>query len=67
MSSNTQDKLSRLIALLETQELARLKRPCNKTMFRDVILHTMLASAVGYFMFKILDYHLGARRIGPRV
>ena len=63
MSSDTQGKLDRLITLLEAQELLRLKRPCNKTMFRDVILHTMLASAVGYFMFKILDHHLGPRRV----
>jgi len=62
MDENTSNKLDRLITLLEDkEESAGLKRPCHKALFRDVIFHTILASAVGYFMFRILDYHLGAR------
>lgn len=59
--TNLEKKLDRLISLLEEQELVNYHQQCKqhsgKNLFREVILNTILASVVGYFMFRILDAH----------
>jgi len=56
-------KLDRLITLLETKEEDQLSQMClsNKNLLRDLFVHTILASTVGYFLFRILDHYLGGQ------
>lgn len=46
-------KIDRLTALLEEQESRSLKIRPN--FVREMVLNTILASMVGYFMMRILD------------
>lgn len=57
--SELEKKIDRLTQLLADQELAAYQASCtgNRNMARDLILNTVLASVVGYFMFRILDIH----------
>jgi hypothetical protein len=59
MPNNLEKKLDRLIRLLEDQELNAYTKQCavNKNMVKELVLNTVLASAVGYFMFRIFDHH----------
>lgn len=58
---NADQKLEKIINMLEEQEVAQLHRNSidNRTMVRDLILNTVLASTVGFFIFKILNLHFG--------
>ena len=49
-------KIDRLIALLEEQEAHNLWKG-KTSLSRDLIANTLLASVVGYFIFRILDCH----------
>jgi len=53
-------KVDRLIQLLEDQEMSSYQKGCsaNRKMATELILNTILASTVGYFIFRILDIHL---------
>ena len=57
--SELEQKVDRLIVLLEEQEMAGYRQAClnNKNMLRELVINTVLASIVGYFMFRILDLH----------
>lgn len=59
MNQQLELKLSRLIALLEEQEFQHYRQACfgNKNMLREMVINTVLASVMGYFMFRILDLH----------
>ena len=59
MDAELKIKLDRLIKLLEEQELQQYRDTClgNKNMLRDTVLNTVLASALGYFMFRVFDMH----------
>jgi hypothetical protein len=61
-------KIDRLIRLLEDQEMASYRQGCtaNKKMAQELILNTILASTVGYLMFRILDIHLNPNRASGR-
>lgn len=54
--SNLDPKIDRLIALLEEQEVRQL-RQSKFSLTRDLISNTLLASMMGYFIFRVLDYH----------
>jgi len=57
--SELEKKVDRLTQLLADQELASYRASCsgNKTMVKELVLNTILASIVGYFMFRIMDVH----------
>lgn len=57
--SELEKKVDRLIQLLADQEMASYRASCsgNRKMAQELILNTILASIVGYFMFRILDIH----------
>ena len=57
--SELEKKVDRLIQLLADQELASYRATCqgNSKMAQELIMNTVLASVVGYFMFRILDIH----------
>ncbi len=59
MSATLEKKVDRLIRLLEDKEAASYNQQsvANQRMIQELVLNTVLASAVGYFMFRILDYH----------
>lgn len=64
MSTDIDQKLDRLIRLLEDQESGLMHRHCAHSdfkMIREIVLNSVLASAVGYFMFRIMDYHFRAK------
>jgi len=54
-----EEKVDRLTALLVQHEENTVSANCTqgKHVVRDLIVHTVLASVVGYFMFRILDHH----------
>jgi len=55
-------KVDYLICLLQEWHNASTRHSLaasNASMARDLIVSTFLGSIVGYFMFKILDHHLG--------
>lgn len=54
-----EQKLDRLTALLIQHEENTVRAHCAQTkhVVRDLVVHTVLASIVGYFMFRILDHH----------
>lgn len=54
--SSVGPKIDRLIALLEEQE-ARILKQSKFSLTRDLITNTILASMMGYFMFRVLDFH----------
>ena len=62
MSANLEKKLDRLIRLLEDQEMNayRAQSVVNGKMLQELVLNTVLASALGYFMFRIFDHHFRA-------
>lgn len=53
---NSDAKIDRILALLEKQELC-----AKQSQLRDILINTILASVVGYFIFRILDAHLRGR------
>ena len=58
--SELEKKVDRLTRLLEDQELAAYHASCSggsRRMVQELVLNTILASIVGYFMFRILDVH----------
>lgn len=59
MTPIQEQKIDRLIRLLEEQEVGAIARQCssNRRMIQELVINTVLASAVGYFMFRILDFH----------
>lgn len=61
--SELEQKVDRLIRLLEDQEMASYQASCltNKKMIQELVLNTILASVVGYFMFRIMDHHFRAQ------
>ena len=60
--SDLETKVDRLIRLLEEKELNSYAQHshANQNMVQELILNTVLASVVGYFMFRILDHHFRA-------
>jgi len=53
-----EQKIERLIGLLEEQELAHLRQNSRVSpLHRELILNVILASCVGYFIMRILDCH----------
>tara|TARA_Y100001935_G_scaffold40619_1_gene32674 strand:- start:172 stop:366 length:195 start_codon:yes stop_codon:yes gene_type:complete len=64
MHNDLEKKVDRLIRLLEDQELATYHSQCGggHKIVRELVLNTVLASAVGYFMFRILDHHFRAKQ-----
>lgn len=52
-------KIDRLIALLEEKEMSSYRKQClnHKHLSLELIVNTILASMVGYFMFRIMDHH----------
>ena len=61
--ANLETKIDRLIRLLEEKELNSYAQQssANQNMVQELILNTVLASVVGYFMFRILDHHFRAQ------
>ncbi len=59
MDDQLQQKIDRLIFLLEEQEAANYHQAAlqSRIVHRELILNTILASAVGYFIMRILDHH----------
>jgi len=59
MDDQLKQKIDRLIFLLEEQEIANYHQVAsqNRIVHRELILNTILASAVGYFIMRILDHH----------
>lgn len=60
--SDLEKKIDHLILLLEEQSVApggKCQKP--KQMIIDLITNTVLASMLGYFMFRIMDHHFGNR------
>lgn len=59
MNQQLELKVNRLISLLEEQEFQHYRQTCagNKTMLRDMIINTVLASVTGYFLFRVMDLH----------
>jgi len=55
-------RIDRLIALLEEQEARQLKQS-KFSLTRDLITNTILASMMGYFMFRVLDYHFRKTKV----
>lgn len=54
-----EEKVDRLTALLiqhEENSVHAIRAPGNYVV-RELVVHTVLASVVGYFMFRILDHH----------
>lgn len=49
------DKIDHLSHLLEEQEANYIRQ--NRTLSRDLLIHTALAAMVGYFIVRILDYY----------
>lgn len=59
-----EEKIDKVLRLMEEQDLASLcnnRSPSVQSMAKDLVLNTVLASAVGYFMFRIMDAHFGGR------
>lgn len=54
-----EQKIDRLTLLLEEQEMAKYRQSCmtNRNMLRELLLNTILASVMGYFMFRVMDLH----------
>lgn len=52
-------KMDRLINLLEEREFNNYRESfyANRFIHRELILNTILASAVGYFIMRVLDHH----------
>lgn len=52
-------KLDHLIRLLEDKEMASYHKQClgSKQMLQELVVNTVLASMLGYFMFRVMDYH----------
>ena len=52
-------KMDRLISLLEEREFNNYRENfyANRFIHRELILNTILASAVGYFIMRVLDHH----------
>jgi len=58
---NAENKIDKLIDLLEDHNLINLRQRCqHKNLVRELVLNTILASVVGYFMFRIMDHHFRA-------
>lgn len=59
MSNALEKKIDHLIRLLEEKEVDSYaeRSAANQKMVQELILNTVLASVVGYFMFRILDHH----------
>lgn len=63
LALNTNDllerKLDRLISLLEEREILDYRQSflANRFIPRDLILNTILAGALGYFIIRVLDHH----------
>ena len=59
MNDDLKQKIDKLIFLLENQEMANYQSTASQssTIHRELILNTVLASAVGYFIMRILDHH----------
>jgi len=59
VSPSLEQKIDRLISLLEEQELASYRKTCNsnKNIGLNLATNTILASMVGYFLFRIMDAH----------
>lgn len=59
MSVGLERKIDRLTTLLEEQEMSNYRQAClnNRHMLRDLVINTVLASVVGYFMFRVMDLH----------
>jgi hypothetical protein len=58
--SELEKKVDRLTRLLEDQELAAYHASSSggsRKMVQELVINTILASVVGYFMFRILDIH----------
>jgi len=49
-------KIDRLIFLLEEHEARALRQP-QWSLSRELVVNTVLASVIGYFMFRILDHY----------
>jgi hypothetical protein len=60
MDRQLERKIDRLVAHLEESELARYSQSCtnHKHLVRELVINSLLASVVGYFVFRILDHHL---------
>ena len=58
---NLGPKIDRLIILMEEHANQHL-RHSSFSLTRDLITNTILASIVGYFMFRILDHHFKRTR-----
>lgn len=59
MDDDLKQKIDKLIFLLEGQEMATYQQNSSQTklIHCELILNTILASAVGYFIMRILDHH----------
>jgi len=66
--SSLEQKIDRLIILLEEQEMASYRKTCNnnKNIGLDLTTNTVLASMVGYFLFRIMDTHFRGRSARKR-
>ena len=58
MVSNVENRLDRLLTILESREGDLRKRATNGFIIREMLVNTVLAGTVGYFLAKILDHHL---------
>ena len=56
--ASTESRLSRLLTILETREEQLRKKSTNGFIIREMLINTILAGTVGYFLAKILDHHL---------
>ena len=58
MMNNTENRLDRLLKILESREGELRKKATNGFILKEMFVNTILAGTVGYFLAKILDHHL---------
>ena len=56
--NSVETRLDRLLTILESREGDLRKKATNGFIIREMLINTILAGTVGYFLAKILDHHL---------